>query len=200
MRHEAVSPFGRTLAGQVILVLIVGTLVKVSATVPTRQTTCPPSPSPTTQSAILKVKKADNTCTVADGGYVKTWTLYRLHINAQVTGSCGTSQRQCTGLPPVCQCVPSLTYIRTLLTSYLRTNGSLEGAVAADPSNDPSIQNYDTETSTNTQSTGASFLASTEGQFLYTSVTNAAPTPCDLEPKQFPQNQPGHHACDGLQA
>jgi hypothetical protein len=65
----------------------------------------------------------------------------------------------------------------------------LEGAVSASPSNDPTIQNYNTETSTNTTSSGASWLTPTsQGEYVYTSLTNAVATPCDLQPTQFPQD------------
>jgi len=186
----AVASVDRAVAGNLLFGLIVGLLVTVSAHAPAPQLYCPPLPSITTQSAMLKVKKADNACTIADGGYVKTNTSYRLHIAVEITGDCGTSKSECSGLPVVCSCVPSITYIRTLQQSYLRVNGTLRGSVAANPSNDPTIQNYDTETSTNTTSAGASWLTLSEGQFLYTSLTNALATPCNLEPTQFPHDQP----------
>ena len=69
---------GRPFAVYAVLIVMVLTLVRMTAAVPP-QPTCGNTPSATTQSAVLKVKKSDNACTVTDGGYVRLATTYHLH-------------------------------------------------------------------------------------------------------------------------
>lgn len=141
-----------------------------------------------TQSADLFVLTSDGTCTLAaadDGGYIKTNTIYKLHIAAMVGGVC---QARAYQYPPG-GCVNSITQYRTIGTSTLSVDGVTSGSVAVNPSNTQTIQSYDTRVPTNTLNTGSSYSTNTLGAHAFTSSTNATITSCSFTPTSFPQNQ-----------
>lgn len=134
--------------------------------------------------ADLSVKTTDGVCTLdwsEDGGYIKTGTLYRLHIAASVAGSCQTRVFQ---YPPG-TCVNSTVTTRNIGTSTLSVDGVFKGYVVASSS---TLQNYDTTVPTNTTSTGVGYSTAILGAHTYTSSTNATQTSCTLAPPSFPQN------------
>jgi hypothetical protein len=134
------------------------------------------------------MEKWDKSCQVTNGGYVKSWTQYRVHFATAVTGSCQTVVLQCSGLPPVCNCVNSFYYLRTLGTTYLSDPlvSSPFGAVSPQGQ----VQSLDTRIPSGTTSTGVSWLATQLGQHTITSNTGWNTTTCNLSPATFPADQP----------
>lgn len=140
---------------------------------------------PISQAATLSVKTTDATCTLENGGYVKDSTTYKLHLSADVTGTCTSRVYQ---YPPGV-CVNSTIYTRTIGTSSQNVDSTLVAYVVVNPSNTTTIQTYDTTGPTNTLSTGASWSTQTLGTHTYTSSTNANATPCNITPTSFAQSQ-----------
>jgi hypothetical protein len=101
---------------------------------------CPPVVLiPPDESAVLTVEKADGSCTVTDGGYVKTNTSYKLHISATVEGKCQPRVYQ-SG-----QCQNSFIEWRNIGTTwqYVTPQGTPVGSVIAQtPPSNTIIQSF----------------------------------------------------------
>lgn len=152
------------------------------------QSACPPVGFPGTKTATISLKTSDGACTLTSGGFVKEWGIYKAHFQATVTGGCDTFVLQCVGLPPVCTCVPSASWLRTIGTTYLYDllQGSTPfGAIAANSN----VQSIDTTIPSGTTSTGVNWMPTIVGGHSITSSTGWNQTPCNLSPPTFTQDQ-----------
>ena len=143
--------------------------------------TCPPivTEAPAHTVTIL-VKTYSNTCTVTDGGYIKTNVNYKLHERAQIWGKCQPRtwhSGQCQNL--------------TLQTRYLNgavtyINGTSEGTIAAAGS----ARDFDTTVPIRASS-GAVWNPDAPGTYAYTSTTSqTSPTNCSFPAPGPADNQP----------
>jgi hypothetical protein len=170
--------------------LINGTILSLlTVTSLSGQSACPPIGDPGTKTATISLRTTDGSCDLSSGGFLKQWSTYKAHFRATVTGGCTTRKQECSGLPPVCACVVSASYLRNLGTTYLfdSAQGSTPFAAIAAASN---VQSIDTTVPTGTSSTGSSWLASVLGEHTFTSNTGWNQTPCMLEPATFTSDQP----------
>jgi len=151
------------------------------------QDVCPDSGNAgTVQYATLYLRTDDTTCTAVDGTYMKTSsTAYDVDIAMEVTGHCQVRINQCSGVPPVCQCVDGPYQFRYIGATILKDNGSQLGS-QINPSNLNNIQLLDTRAPTGTSSTGNNWLNGTyEGIHLITSSTAWSNTTCNWTPTSF---------------
>jgi hypothetical protein len=77
---------------------------------PGRMQGCPPIPSGGGEDLQVFITKADASCTVENGSYVRALTLYELHVLAEAYGQCTLRGPDCSPLP--CTCVTTGTQLR----------------------------------------------------------------------------------------
>jgi hypothetical protein len=94
--------------------ILIGLLVTITAR--THAQTCPAVTGDFAQNADIYVKKSDASCTVADGGYVKSGTTYKLHTDVTVAGWCQVYSASGN------QCVLYNTYLRTAVWHHPYVN------------------------------------------------------------------------------
>jgi hypothetical protein len=149
---------------------------------------CPHVPTPGTQSALIYMNKADNSCLVDDGGYIKKGQQYKAHIAVFATGGCQTRVLSCVGLS--CTCVNSAYQVRNLGISKLYDSSGATYFAAVSPISS-TTQYLDTRVPEGTTNTGSSWpYFNIVGTHILTSLTNANSTACNLTPTQFPQDAP----------
>jgi hypothetical protein len=71
---------------------------------------CPHIPAGGGEDLQAFITKADGSCTVENGSYVRSWTSYKLHVLAEANGQCTTRKLQCS--PSPCVCVTIETQLR----------------------------------------------------------------------------------------
>jgi hypothetical protein len=155
----------------------------------TLQDACPDIPNAGTKTAAIYMEKWNRTCQVANGGFVKAATMYRVHIDATVTGGCTVMVQECSGLPPVCNCVPGGSYLRNLGTTWFYDPVSWTtpfGSIVAAQN----VQDIDSRVPTGTTSTGVSWSTNVQGLHTIESVTGWNATPCMLGPTTFGTDDP----------
>lgn len=148
-----------------------------------RQNACPNVGDPGTKTAAVFIKSTNGACSLTSGGFVKSWTSYKAHFQATVTGGCVTYAQQCVGLPPQCTCVQTGSYLRTIGGTYLydlKQGSTYFGVIQ--PTSQGTVQHIDTTVPTGTQSTGVSWLPTVLGQHSITSNSGWNATPCNLTP------------------
>lgn len=160
------------------------------------QSACPNIGDPGTKTASISLRTGDGACTLTSGGFVKSIAYpepaYKLHFTTTVTGSCIARAQQCSGLPPVCGCINTATYLRNLGTTSLidplsnPISPHSVGAIAASTN----VQFLDTAVPTGTASTGIPWSPTVVGEHTITSITGWNPTPCNLDPTTFTSDQP----------
>src|SRR5262245_56560170 len=97
---------------------------------------CPANVQNLSQQATISATNNAKTCAVTDGGYLKTSTTYRLHVEAAASGTCQTYTRNGAVV-----CVNDTLFNRTAISAHQDITGNQIGYSVLANNN---VQNYTT--------------------------------------------------------